>query len=250
MIYTISASSDIGQRQMNQDSLFVRKINASGQDVVLAVLCDGMGGFQKGELASSSLIAAFSDWMYTQLPVLLFTSLEDHVLREQWSGLVSHENSKIQAYAKRENCVMGSTVVAMLLTGRRYYILNIGDSRAYELAQCCRQLTIDHTVVEQEVSRGNMTQEQAFHSPHRNVLTRCVGVADTVYPDMFFGETKKDVVYLLCSDGFCNRITPDEMMFHFAGLNGGLRQKEELLIELVKLRGERDNISVVTIATS
>jgi serine/threonine protein phosphatase PrpC len=237
---------------VNQDSLFVRKINTNIGEIVFAVLCDGMGGLQRGELASAALITSFTDWMYTRLPILVRSPLEDSVLREEWSAIVTEQNKAIRDYSQRHDCHMGSTITAMLLTGSRYYLMNIGDSRAYELAIGIRQLTVDHTVLTQEVQRGNMTQEQADQAPNKNVLTRCVGVTDTVVPDMFFGEPKANTIYLLCSDGFRHVVTDSEMLEQFASIGiieeSALKRREEHLIELNKQRGEPDNISVITIA--
>ena len=121
-----------------------------------------------------------------------------------------------------------------------------------EIAAYVRQLTEDHTVVANEVRLGNLTKEQADHSSIQNVLTRCVGVQEEVYPDLFFGEVQRDAVYMLCSDGFRHRITEDEMQKYLRRPAEGslqMKRQEEYLIELNKQRGETDNISVITIHT-
>ena len=103
-----------------------------------------------------------------------------------------------------------------------------------------------------EVRLGNLTKEQADHSSIQNVLTRCVGVQEEVYPDLFFGEVQRDAVYMLCSDGFRHRITEDEMQKYLRRPAEGslqMKRQEEYLIELNKQRGETDNISVITIHT-
>jgi len=252
MNFIISASTDIGRKPMNQDSLFVRRINTSIGEIVFAMVCDGMGGFEKGEIASATLVTAFTDWMYEKLPEILHQTPEDSVIREQWSAVVNEQNDKLREYSHREGCLMGTTMTAMLLTGERYFIMNIGDSRAYEFRKGIRQITIDHTVLAQEVLLGNMTAEEAERAPNRNVLTRCVGVEEFVTPDMFFGDTVRNAVYMLCSDGFRHTITENELVEQFSrgGVSGeaDLKRREEHLIELIKQRGETDNISVVTVA--
>ncbi len=252
MDFYISATTDIGiKRTVNQDSLTVRKLATRTGPMVLAVLCDGMGGLRFGEMASASLIGAFTDWMYTYLPVLSQKPLEDHVIREQWTDIIIAENEKIRHFGREHNCNVGSTVTALLLTENRYFLLNIGDSRAYEVSDRARQLTEDHTLAADEVRRGNMTREQADQAPMQNVLTRCVGVMEEVQPDMFFGDTKKDALYILCSDGFRHHISMEEIREHFKKCFGGeeqeIKQQEEYLVELNKQRGETDNISVVTV---
>jgi len=254
MEFYISATTDVGtKKNINQDSLFVRKMATKIGKMVFAVLCDGMGGLKKGEIASASLISAFTDWMYKCLPELSQKPLEDGIIKDQWFAVITKQNDKIRAYGQQKNCLMGSTITALLLKESRFFLLNIGDSRAYELSGKARQLTTDHTVVAEEVTKGNLTAEQAENAPMINVLTRCVGVSETIYPDMFFGDTKKNVIYMLCSDGFRHQISPEEAMEHLCSTNGTydaeMKLREEYLIELNKQRGETDNISVITIAT-
>ena len=116
-----------------------------------------------------------------------------------------------------------------------------------------RQLTIDHTVLADELRRGNLSAEQARDYPLSHVLTKCVGVTPQVAPDFFFGETKANAVYLLCSDGFRNRISEEEMyavlMPQGEQVVSWLKEANKQLIRLNMERGETDNISVVTIYT-
>lgn len=253
MEFYISAITDIGVgRKINQDSLSVRRLETRTGQMVLAVVCDGMGGLNFGELASASVVAAFTEWMYRELSALSCYPLEDRTIRRQWSDLIAAENLRLRACGERYHCLIGSTVTALLLTEHRYYLLNIGDSRAYEITGRIRQLTEDHTIVANEVRLGNLTKEQADHSSIQNVLTRCVGVQEEVYPDLFFGEVQKGAVYMLCSDGFRHRITEDEMQKYLrrpAEDSLQMKRQEEFLIELNKQRGETDNISVITIHT-
>lgn len=252
MEFKISATTDVGARRpVNQDSLMVRRLSTRTGNMVFAVLCDGMGGLQHGEFASASLIRAFSEWMYGSLPILSQKPLEDCLIRSQWESVIEKQNEKILAYGREKGCRIGSTVTALLLTEDRFYLLNVGDSRAYEIKDETRQLTVDHTLVEEEVQRGNLTREQAQSSPVQNVLTRCVGAMETVVPDLFFGTVRRGAVYMLCSDGFRHHVTGEEIR---NGLMSGLlegsvsiKRREESLVELNKQRGETDNISVITI---
>ena len=141
----------------------------------------------------------------------------------------------------------------MLLTQTRYYILNVGDSRAYELTAQIRQITRDQTFVAREVTLGNMTEQQAKTDSRRSVLLQCVGASDNVYPDMFFGQTQANALYLLCCDGFIHEITSDEI---FSALRPDTLSNEQVmhqraleLIERNKRRMERDNITVALIRT-
>lgn len=254
MNFIVSANTDVGiTKNTNQDSLSVMVLNTPQGRMAFGVLCDGMGGLEKGEVASASVVNAFRGWVYDRLPALCEAPLEDSVIRSQWEQIITGLNRDIKGYGARHGVRLGTTAVVMLLTRDRYYILNVGDSRAYELTDSLRQITTDQTFVAREVAMGNMTPEQARQDPRRNVLLQCVGASDEVYPEMFFGQTRKDAVYLLCSDGFRHEITRDEI---FAQLQPGvlfddqtMQQHSINLIELNKQRRERDNISVALVRT-
>lgn len=254
MNFLISGNTDIGTtKSTNQDSLSVKIINTNQGRMAFAILCDGMGGLDKGEVASASVIRAFDNWVRNELPVLCNAPIEDYVLRSQWEKIITEQNNTIKTYGARQGVRLGTTAVVLLLTERRYYILNIGDSRVYELSDTIRQLTADQTFVAREVSLGNMTEEQAAQDERRSVLLQCVGASDEVYPEMTFGETKANAVYMLCSDGFRHEITAAEI---FEKLRPEMLLDENMmdvnvtsLIELNKQRQERDNISVAMVRT-
>lgn len=254
MKYYISASTDVGNyRDVNQDSCLVRKLRTKIGNMAFAVMCDGMGGLADGEVASSSVVNAFSEWFYRYLPTLSQSEIKESDIKAQWTSVAQSINDGIKMYGRQHQCMTGSTVTVLLLTDDKYYLLNIGDSRAYVVKEKVTQMTVDHTLVEREMRLGNMTPEQAAVSPMRSVLTRCVGVTEKVFPDFFFGKTQKNAVYFLCSDGFRHKITNDEIKDCF--LQGvkekepQMKKREEYLIDLNKKRNESDNISVITIVT-
>ncbi len=254
MNFIVSARTDIGlTKTTNQDSLSMRVVNTPQGRMVLAVLCDGMGGLEKGEVASASVIRTFDNWLHRELPVLCSAPIEDSIIREQWSKIVIEQNNTIKRYGLRQGVQLGTTVVAMLLTQTRYYIINVGDSRAYEIRESVKQITKDQTFVAREIALGNMTEEQARGDKRRNVLLQCVGASDDVYPDMFFGDVLVNAVYMLCSDGFRHEVTNEEFYekFNPAVLldDSTMNKHSDELIELNKIRKERDNISVALIRT-
>jgi len=254
MNFIISANTDVGTtKSTNQDSLSMMVLNTSRGRMAFGVLCDGMGGLEKGEVASASVIQAFRNWVIHELPELCESPLEDSVIRSQWEKIIAEQNQTIKAYGARSGVRLGTTVVAMLLTQYRYYILNVGDSRAYVLTNVIQQITSDQTFVAREVSMGHMTEQEAEQDSRRNVLLQCVGASDEVYPDMFFGDVQTNAVYMLCSDGFRHEITPNEI---FEKLHPGVLLDEyamqdhaQALIETNKQRQERDNISVALVRT-
>lgn len=254
MNYIISASTDIGNtKKTNQDSLNVKVITIGGEQVAFAVLCDGMGGLEKGELASASVVHAYEKWVLERLPALLSAGLRDDILRKEWEGIAGLCNEKIKDYGRRSAISLGTTAAVLLLTRERYYIMNVGDSRVYEIAGRLSVLTRDQTVVAREVEQGLLSLEQARSDPRRSVLLQCIGSSEEVYPDFFFGEPKAGAVYMLCSDGFRHEITEAEIWEGFQPQTmlraEQMKENELRLIALNKLRQERDNISVITIRT-
>lgn len=253
MDFFIAAATDVGKREENQDNFFVEQFAAAQGNVAFAILCDGMGGLSHGEVASRFIVDAFFQWTQETLLRRKEGTWDDQDIRHQWTALIEKQNERIRTYGQERGETLGSTATALLLTEKRYYILNVGDSRAYELSDTARQLTLDHTVLADELRLGNLSAEQARDYPLSHVLTKCVGVAPQVVPDFFFGETRANALYLLCSDGFRNRIDEDEMydalMPQGEQVLSWLREASERLIGLNMERGETDNISVVTIYT-
>lgn len=254
MNFIVSATTDIGlTKSTNQDSYNVRVFHTKQGKVAFAVLCDGMGGLSKGEVASSSLVNAFCKWSDTRLPVLCENEITDSDIRSDWTGIAAEYNEKLKVYAASCGTNMGTTVTAILLTENRFYIINVGDSRAYEISDRVTVLTRDQTVVAREVELGYLTPVEAERDSRRSVLLQCIGASEAVYPDMFFGDTKLNAVYMLCSDGFRHEITEDEI-YHYLNPTvmldaNGMKQNMDTLVALNKQRQERDNISVVSIRT-
>ncbi len=254
MDFIVSANSDIGLvKSTNQDSLSVKILNTALGKMTFAILCDGMGGLAKGEVASASVIRAFDTWVMNELPQLCTDLLDDKTIQTQWENILLSQNNVIKAYGARQGVKLGTTAVIMLLTNTKYYIMNVGDSRAYEIYNSLNQLTVDQTFVAREVALGNMTPEQAEIDERRSVLLQCIGASEEVYPDFFTDDIKNNAVYMLCSDGFRHEITPNEIFakFHPNVLidNAVMGQNTIELIELNKQRNERDNISVVLVKT-
>lgn len=255
MNYIISASTDIGiSKSTNQDSFNARVYNTDFGKIVFAVMCDGMGGLSRGEVASSSLVKAFCKWSKERLPILFKGSVDDSDIRNEWTDILINYNELIKAYGQRNGIKLGTTATVLFITENRYYITNVGDTRAYEITtQSSKVLTKDQTLAARAVELGVMTEEEARVDPGRSVLTQCIGASDVVCPDFFFGTTKKDAVYMLCSDGFRHEITEKEI-YDFLNPNmmlnsDSMKQNIDILIETNKQRRETDNISVVAVRT-
>ena len=254
MNFLVSASTDIGiSKKTNQDSYNVTVVDTVLGRLVIAVLCDGMGGLSKGEIASATMIDAFRKWIVSRLPELCKSSITDTIIQNEWCDIAVIYNEKIKNYGRSIGIDLGTTLAAILLTDSRYYIINVGDSRVYEITDKAIVLTKDQTVVARETELGIISEEQAKKDPRRSILLQCIGASEEIVPDMFFGEIKKNAVYMLCSDGFRHEITREEIQQYLNPRRmqkpSQMQQNINALIEINKQRKERDNISVVAIRT-
>lgn len=255
MNFIIAAGTDAGNvKETNQDSFNVKVLSTPMGKMAFAVVCDGMGGLSHGELASASVVHAFNKWVTTRLPVLSARgNIEDYEIKSEWFDLLAVLNGKIHEYGRREGVTLGTTVTAALLTQYRYYIVNVGDTRAYELDTEIKQITTDHTLLSQEISKGNLTEEEAEKDERRNVLLQGIGASDNIYPDMFFGPVSDNGVYMLCSDGFRHELSKDEIfnVLRPENMLNAVQMKNNIdyLISVNKEREESDNITCVAIRT-
>lgn len=254
MNYLTVAKTDVGLvKQKNQDSLMVKKAKIKGEPVVFAVLCDGMGGLEQGEVASATVIKRFEDWFLCDFPTLIEEGFSHQELSTQWEEIITALNERIKTYGSQNSIRLGTTITTLLLYDGCYYITHVGDSRAYEIADELTILTQDQTVIAMEIKKGLLTEEQAKTDPRRSILLQCVGASDVVVPDFYMGEICDNAMYMLCSDGFRHEITPAEIAQYFSPDNNLSREEmednAEYLIDLNKERKERDNITVVLIRT-
>ena len=254
MEYMLSYHTDAGRvKKVNQDSLLLQSGCLNGERIVLAVLCDGMGGLEKGEVASASVVRRFARWFRQELPALLKEGqkkTEAGVLAA-WTVILEQEAEAIAAYGRRHGIAVGTTATAMLFSGGVYYIAHVGDGRVYEFGGGSRQLTKDQTLAEREVEQGRLTREEAESDSRQSVLLQSVGAGGRPVPAFIRGTVRKGGVYLLCSDGFRHRISTEELLQAFCP--SALTAEDEMkavcvsLTELDKARGETDNISVIAV---
>lgn len=254
MNYFIAAATNRGNvKPTNQDSLSVQRLSTEQGKMVFAVLCDGMGGLQKGEVASATVIRAMTDWVEEQLKILSEHKIQMADVAEMWTRIVRNCNQRLRNYGAQQGIRLGTTIVAILLTADEYCILNVGDSRCYAIGNEVTLLTKDQTLVQREVDQGILTEEEAEVDKRRSVLLQCIGASENVYPDIYKGKTAPDTVYMLCSDGFRHEISEAEILQYLGPRSSESENKmTEALNQLIDLnmqRGERDNISALTIHT-
>lgn len=250
MRYTATADSDVGiSKSTNQDSVLIKHASTDIGEVLMAIVCDGMGGLAKGELASATVIREFARWFDEDLPFEL-DNLDMQVIGGKWSLMLKDLNLKILEYGTEHGTSLGTTFSGILFVGNQYVIAHVGDTRVYQIGSSLNQLTTDQTFVAREISRGTMTAEQAKTDKRRNLLLQCIGASKTVEPQVICGTVEKGA-YMLCSDGFRHEITEAEIYESLNPINfmnkNAMHSNARYLIEQVKSRNEKDNISVLLI---
>jgi len=241
------------KKDTNQDSLCLKVVNTKIGSIAMAVVCDGMGGFQRGELASATVVRAFSNWFDTELNGMI-DDISYEKVRDRWDSIVRKQNEKIVEYGKKNNITLGTTITAMLIVDDKFMIvLNVGDTRAYEIKDEVRKMTEDQSIVQLEVNKGIITEEEAETDPRNNILLQSVGVTEKLEPVFTCEKVKANCMYMLCSDGFRHKIKKDEMKLYFDPSNNSdttkMKKNAIKVVELNKIRRETDNITVVLVRT-
>ncbi len=254
MEFKIAIRTDVGiKKETNQDSCCVLEAKTEKGNILMAVICDGMGGLAKGEVASATLIRTFAGWFERDLPQLLSMQAGLPEIQYQWDRIIKEQNQNIAAYGKTLKLQLGTTITALLILENGSYLIgHVGDSRAYCVTdQALQALTEDQTVVAREIKLGRMTPEEAERDPRRNVLLQCVGASRVVQPEFYYGTVGAGQCLLLCSDGFRHVVSGAEIQQAFApGSNpdeSTMAANVERLIDLNKFRHETDNITAVLI---
>ena len=231
--------TDVGcVRQNNEDKAGFRFLEGSNTDF-LAILADGMGGYERGEDASA---------------IMVDTLIGDNVPEmskdpSHWlSDKVNKANSHIYGLSSQEQTVMGTTCSALLIWKKQIYFAHVGDSRIYLFAEGkLKQLTCDHTVVGEMMRSGGITAAEAAVHPQRSILTQAIGTSPQVKPDIFnlMDPVRKGDRFLLCSDGLYDLVPDDEICRLLA--QPSLRKAALSLVETAKKHGGYDNITVVIV---
>lgn len=228
-------------RLENQDAYFIDILYED--NIALCVVCDGMGGARAGGLASSIAAETFVQSVKERLRLNMSSKYIEAIAAE------SVASANMQVYEKSvsdsECAGMGTTLVAVITDRKEAVIANVGDSRAYAIDEnSIEQITRDHSVVEDLLSKGDLTREEAKTHPRKNLITRALGTENTVECDIFCRKVKQGDYILLCSDGLTNLVEEQEILYEV--LHGG--QKESVcdrLIDIANERGGKDNITVV-----
>ena len=235
--------TDLGcVREQNQD---IYQIENLGKDTVLCVVCDGMGGAKAGNVASALAAEVFVEQVRKNWKNDMDRTQMDHLLR----AATKEANFRVYDHGQQhEECTgMGTTLVAALIKGQDVAIVNVGDSRAYHIREDrIQKITIDHSLVEMMVLRGEITSEEAKTYPGKNYITRAIGTETFAEADLYHVDMENGEFLLLCSDGLSNLLDDQEMLFEVVhGENKGVCC--EAMLEIAKDRGAPDNVTCVLV---
>jgi protein phosphatase len=234
--YAVAALSDCGSKRPSNEDAF----GVSAEHGVY-VVCDGMGGAAAGEIASSMAVGE----------VLRLLGNRDGAtpLEEAIEEAIRATNEAIHSSAEEDAQLngMGTTLAGLVTEGRRALVFNVGDSRCYRLRKRkLKQISQDHSLVEEQVRMGRLTPAEALHSPLRNVITRALGTQPSVEPDIFELKAEAGDIFLLCSDGLTGEV-PDPQIESLLVADLPLDQICVNLVAAANQAGGHDNITCVLV---
>ncbi len=228
-------------RAMNQDAFAYGIV---GENCGYAIVCDGMGGENAGEVASSTACKLIESFFSRDLK----EDISESSVKAIMFSAISAANAKIYSMSNenKEYSGMGTTVVAAVVIGHDAHIVHVGDSRLYLTDQTrAVQMTRDHSVVQNKLNRGEITKEEALTHPERHKITRAVGVSSTLDVDYQMFELKSEYCMLLCTDGLSNYASPEvlaELVQRSIAENSA-----RALMDYANGQGGSDNITAVVL---
>ncbi|WMI80425.1 Stp1/IreP family PP2C-type Ser/Thr phosphatase [Anaerotignum sp. MB30-C6] len=235
--------SDIGKcRKNNEDAFYVPSCTDDIQN--LFIVADGMGGCNAGEVASRYAIDSFLYYIRQERDTHCQEDIPD-LLTE--AMVASNKAVYEKSNSGREFAEMGTTLVAAAVQDGKIFVAYVGDSRAYLFRKKeLNPLTTDHSYVMELVKVGSITREEAATHPKRNIITRAVGIKETVETDAIVENAMKGDILLLCTDGLSGMLS-DKDMAEIIGKRMTLEKKAQRLVEMANERGGYDNISLILV---
>jgi PPM family protein phosphatase len=245
----IVSCSDPGRvRPQNEDSVL------ADSAIGLAVLADGMGGYNAGEVASgmaTTVIATEMQGIFGKSATRARSAdFGVEAVRQMLCEQVRRANATVYqaAQSQPQYAGMGTTLVASMFCDNRIIVAHIGDSRLYRLrAGRLEQITKDHSLLQEQIDSGVITREQARYSNHKNLVTRALGIDPTVEMDLTESDTQVGDIYLLCSDGLNDMVSDEEIEMTIDALSDNLSRAADQLVQLANDNGGHDNVSVILI---
>lgn len=241
----IHGVTDVGMnREHNEDSI------GWDADMGLVLLADGMGGHNAGEVASELAVATIRDALHDVLiPELVEANVINFADAVREAVVYANEEIHQQAHERVECAGMGTTLVLTLFHNGKVTYAHVGDSRIYRLRNgAIEQITSDHSLVQEMVDSGYLSEEEALLSTNRNLITRALGIAPDVEVDVITDDIEQDDVYLLCSDGLSDMVSDADLQATLLQHRQNLGAAAQALVDLANARGGSDNISVILVA--
>lgn len=245
-VLEIASCTDAGMvRSHNEDSI------ASDGARGLVVLADGMGGYNAGEVASGMATTV----IMTELQQLLSKQGHDRIesgesARKLLYDQITKANTSIYqaSQSQPQYAGMGTTLVVALFHNDTMTVGHLGDSRLYRLrGNEFQQVTKDHSLLQEQIDSGMITQEQARFSQNKNLVTRALGIDLVVEPEIRDYETQPGDIYLLCSDGLCDMVSDEDIGMALQTLGANLNLCAQQLVQMANDNGGRDNVSVILV---
>ena len=236
----VYSKTDIGlTRHSNQDAVFTTTLEDGG---ILAIVCDGMGGANAGNVASEIAVKVISEYAIQSYRI----GMDYYDIEKMLRNAIVSANMEIYDMSLKDEALkgMGTTTVTAMVRDGVAVIAHVGDSRAYTAGQELNLITRDHSVVQSLVESGKITPEDAKVHPRKNVITRALGIEENVVVDSCQIELKDDDILLLCTDGLSGYADEEGI---YKTVKTDDPQVAENLIELAKQGGGRDNITVAVI---
>jgi protein phosphatase len=229
-------------REQNQDAFQLEQLD---KNTLLCVVCDGMGGAKSGNVASKLAVEVFVE----EIRRTWTAGMEQEQVDQMLEGAVKLANYTVYDQSQQSEIFsgMGTTLVAALIRDSQVTVANVGDSRAYRInREGVRCLTVDHSLVQLMVDRGELTPEMAKNYPGKNFITRAIGTEPMVLCDLYHLDVERGDALLLCSDGLSNLLDEQEILFEVVhGTNKQLCCQR--LLEIAKNRGAPDNVTSVLV---
>ncbi len=238
----ISAKSDVGMVRSNNQDFCLAGEFADG--LTWAVVCDGMGGATGGNIASETAAKTISE----KLSFGYHEGMNDNSLKNLMISAIEAANAKVFSRSRSDDMLrgMGTTVVLTLIRDDAIYLANVGDSRIYVVTKdSINQLTTDHSVVQMMIDNGEITAEEAKEHPQKNVITRALGVEETVRIDYSQEVYNDGDIVLLCTDGLTN-FADVQKILEICNSCDSYSLADEL-VNLANANGGGDNVTVVTV---
>lgn len=221
-----------GECETNEDSLVLQQVKTHEGTVTLAAVCDGVGGLKESETASGYVAEMLIVWFYKELLFMVQKHKKGKIIYRSILKVLCEADEKLKEYGRKRKLTLGTTATILIFIGKQFYLVHIGDSRAYEIRRKVKLLTADE---------GD-----------GKVLYHCIGAGKWKTPQWRSGRVRRKTGFLLCTDGFYKKLTEQEIMAAAAlqcGEEQGMEKRLQEAAEHIRRRKMQDNASVISLRT-